>query len=141
VRAGTEIPPGAGDVELVSLTRHFGEVVAVDAISLKIGAGEFVTLLGPSGSGKTTTLMMIAGFVRPTAGEIMLGGRPITRKPAFKRNCNSDSGATSDPPSASGPRAAGAQLAGGARIGGASGAGSGREAARGGTRSVGLCGP
>ncbi|PYN58918.1 MAG: polyamine ABC transporter ATP-binding protein, partial [Candidatus Rokuibacteriota bacterium] len=68
----------AGHLELVGLSRHFGDTLAVDRVSLTILAGEFVTLLGPSGSGKTTTLMMIAGFVRPSAGEIHLAGRPIT---------------------------------------------------------------
>src|SRR5688572_12513830 len=76
----------AGDVELVGLSRRFGEVLAVDRLSLRMGSGECVTLLGPSGSGKTTTLMMIAGFVRPTTGEIYLGGQAITRRPPFKRN-------------------------------------------------------
>jgi ABC-type glutathione transport system ATPase component len=48
------------DVRLVGLTRRFGEVAAVDAVSLEVGRGEFFTLLGPSGSGKTTTLRLIA---------------------------------------------------------------------------------
>src|SRR5439155_19806934 len=76
----------AGHLELVGLSRHFGDTLAVDRVSLTILAGEFVTLLGPSGSGKTTTLMMIAGFVRPSAGEIHLAGRPITRTPPYRRN-------------------------------------------------------
>ena len=48
--------------------------------------GEFLTLLGPSGSGKTTTLIMLAGFERPTRGEILLGGRPVDRLPPYERN-------------------------------------------------------
>ncbi len=59
---------------------------AADDINLEIAAGEFVSLLGPSGSGKTTTLMMIAGFQKPTSGEIMLGDRKIDRVPPHRRN-------------------------------------------------------
>ena len=58
----------AGEVTLVGLTKHFGAVVAVDAIDLHIEGGEFFSLLGPSGCGKTTTLRMVAGFEEPTAG-------------------------------------------------------------------------
>ncbi|MCP4627097.1 MAG: ATP-binding cassette domain-containing protein [bacterium] len=57
-------------INLQSLSRHFGKVVAVNDIYLDIKSGEFMTFLGPSGSGKTTTLMMIAGFLIPTAGDI-----------------------------------------------------------------------
>ena len=52
------------------LTRHFGDVVAVDGVDLDVVDGEFLTLLGPSGSGKTTVLRMIAGFERPDSGTI-----------------------------------------------------------------------
>ena len=55
-------------------------------VSLDIGSGEFLTLLGPSGSGKTTTLMMIAGFETPTAGDIAIDGRSIVTLPPHKRN-------------------------------------------------------
>jgi len=57
----------------------------VDALDLEIERGEFLTLLGPSGSGKTTTLMMLAGFESPTAGEILLDGRPLAHLPPYKR--------------------------------------------------------
>ena len=60
--------------------------MVVRDLDLDIRRGEFLTLLGPSGSGKTTTLMMLAGFETPTAGEILLDGRPITRTPPHKRN-------------------------------------------------------
>jgi putative spermidine/putrescine transport system ATP-binding protein len=63
-----------------------GVTRVVEDLDLDIERGEFLTLLGPSGSGKTTTLMMLAGFESPTAGEIMLEGRPITRTPPHKRN-------------------------------------------------------
>jgi putative spermidine/putrescine transport system ATP-binding protein len=58
---------------------------AVDELSLAIQAGEFLTLLGPSGSGKTTTLMLLAGFEQPSAGEIRLDGQPIQRLPPHRR--------------------------------------------------------
>jgi putative spermidine/putrescine transport system ATP-binding protein len=63
-----------------------GVTLVVRQLDLDIRRGEFLTLLGPSGSGKTTTLMMLAGFESPTAGEILLDGRPITRTPPHKRN-------------------------------------------------------
>ena len=58
---------------------------AVDDLSLQVQAGEFLTLLGPSGSGKTTTLMLLAGFETPTAGQVRLDGRPIERLPPHQR--------------------------------------------------------
>ncbi len=63
-----------------------GSTLVVRDLNLEIQAGEFLSLLGPSGSGKTTTLMMLAGFESPTAGEIFLNGTPITRTPPHKRN-------------------------------------------------------
>jgi putative spermidine/putrescine transport system ATP-binding protein len=63
-----------------------GLSLVVRALDLDIQRGEFLSLLGPSGSGKTTTLMMLAGFESPTAGEILLDGKPITRTPPHKRN-------------------------------------------------------
>jgi len=63
-----------------------GKTLVVRSLDLDIRRGEFLTLLGPSGSGKTTTLMMLAGFESPTAGEILLDGHPITRTPPHKRN-------------------------------------------------------
>ena len=73
-------------LELAGLTKSYGDVRAVAGVDLDIRQGELVVLLGPSGCGKTTTLRMIAGFVAPTAGEIRLGGRDITRQPPWKRN-------------------------------------------------------
>lgn len=63
-----------------------GKNLVVRDLNLEIQRGEFLSLLGPSGSGKTTTLMMLAGFESPTAGEISLDGVPITRTPPHKRN-------------------------------------------------------
>ena len=67
------------------VTKTFGRLIAVDSIDLEVRDGEFVTLLGPSGSGKTTTLNMVAGFLQPTAGQIMIGGRDATHVPPHKR--------------------------------------------------------
>ncbi len=63
-----------------------GEQLVVRSLNLDIQRGEFLSLLGPSGSGKTTTLMMLAGFESPTAGDILLDGHQITRTPPHKRN-------------------------------------------------------
>jgi putative spermidine/putrescine transport system ATP-binding protein len=68
--------------------KAYGDVVAVDGVDLRVGDGEFFTLLGPSGSGKTTTLRMIAGFERPDGGRITLGGEDITRRPPYARDVN-----------------------------------------------------
>ena len=73
-------------ISVRNLTRLYGEVRALDKANLEIGAGEFITLLGPSGSGKTTTLMMIAGFVIPTSGDILVEGQSVVSIPTYKRN-------------------------------------------------------
>jgi putative spermidine/putrescine transport system ATP-binding protein len=73
------------DVRLEGLAKSYGHVRAVDGVSLTIGQGEFVTLLGPSGSGKTTTLMILAGFVAPDAGDVFIGGTRMTETPAHRR--------------------------------------------------------
>jgi spermidine/putrescine transport system ATP-binding protein len=79
---------GGGRVQLFDLAKRFGEVTAVDGISLDIPAGEFFSLLGPSGCGKTTTLRMIAGFERPDAGRILLDGRDMAQTPPNQRPVN-----------------------------------------------------
>jgi spermidine/putrescine transport system ATP-binding protein len=81
-------PEPSPEISLVHLTKRFGEVVAVDDISLTIGSGEFFSLLGPSGCGKTTTLRMIGGFDLPTAGTIELRGSDVSRQPPDKRPVN-----------------------------------------------------
>ena len=72
-------------VELQGCTKDYGGVRAVDALDLTIFEGEFLSLLGPSGCGKTTTLSLIAGFVEPTAGRILIDGEDVTGRPAHLR--------------------------------------------------------
>jgi spermidine/putrescine transport system ATP-binding protein len=76
------------DVRLERVTKQFGDVVAVDDLSLDISEGEFFSMLGPSGCGKTTTLRMIGGFEDPSAGTIYLGGRDVTDLPPYRRDVN-----------------------------------------------------
>ncbi|QBC32865.1 MULTISPECIES: ABC transporter ATP-binding protein [Pandoraea] len=74
------------NVSLRSLRKQYGNAAAVADFSLEIADGELVAFLGPSGCGKTTTLRMVAGFVEPTAGEIWIGGKEVSRLPAHRRN-------------------------------------------------------
>ncbi len=76
------------DVRLDRVTKRFGDVAAVDDLSLDIVEGEFFSMLGPSGCGKTTTLRMIGGFEEPTFGTVYLGGRDVTDLPPYKRDVN-----------------------------------------------------
>jgi len=89
-RAAAPAASAAGAEPLVRFTgvqkTYDGVQLVVKQLDLDIQRGEFLTLLGPSGSGKTTTLMMLAGFESPTAGDILLDGKPITRTPPHKRN-------------------------------------------------------
>ncbi len=75
-------------VELRQVSKRFGDIAAVDDVSLQIADGEFFSLLGPSGCGKTTTLRMIAGFEIPTAGEISIQGQPMGATPPYRRPVN-----------------------------------------------------
>jgi len=75
-------------VQFLAVSRYFGEVKAVDGVDLEIRDGEFFSMLGPSGSGKTTCLRMIAGFDRPTAGQIFLYGQDVSSLPPYDRNVN-----------------------------------------------------
>ena len=75
-------------VRFTGVSRHFGEVRAVDGVNLDIWDGEFFSLLGPSGSGKTTCLRMIAGCDQPTAGAIALYGQDVTTRPPYERDVN-----------------------------------------------------
>jgi putative spermidine/putrescine transport system ATP-binding protein len=82
----TQAPPA--DVRLERISKRFGEVTAVDDVTLEVARGEFFTMLGPSGSGKTTTLRLIAGFERPDTGRIELGGADVTRVAPYARDVN-----------------------------------------------------
>ena len=75
-------------IRLDRVSRQFGDVKAVDDVSLDISDGEFFTLLGPSGSGKTTSLRLIAGFDHPSAGRILLHGEDVTNLPPYEREVN-----------------------------------------------------
>src|SRR5215210_5595625 len=81
--------PAGGHVRLEGLTKRYGAFEAVRGIDLDIPPGEFFCLLGPSGCGKTTTLRMIAGFERPSAGSVVLDGKDVSDTPPNKRNVNS----------------------------------------------------
>lgn len=73
-------------IRFENLTKRYGNFVAVDNVNLEIHPGEFVTILGPSGSGKTSLLMLLAGFVAPDSGSIMLGDRDVARTPPYQRD-------------------------------------------------------
>lgn len=73
-------------VELVGVTKRYGQVTAVDSVSLAVKPGSFTTLLGPSGCGKTTLLRIIAGFIDSDAGDTLINGRSQRGLPAFKRS-------------------------------------------------------
>jgi spermidine/putrescine transport system ATP-binding protein len=77
-----------GHVELVDLAKRYGSHEAVCGIAVDIPPGEFFSLLGPSGCGKTTTLRMIAGFERPSAGRVLLDGKDVSDTPPNRRNVN-----------------------------------------------------
>ncbi len=83
-------PPSAvlHAVRFNHVSRHFGEVKAVDAVTLDIPEGEFFSMLGPSGSGKTTCLRLIAGFDQPTSGQIYLYGKNVSSLPPYERDVN-----------------------------------------------------
>ena len=76
------------DVYLDAVCKQFGDVWALNPISLSIARGEFFSLLGASGSGKTTTLRLIAGFEQPTSGRVFLRGRDVTWTAPYERNVN-----------------------------------------------------
>jgi putative spermidine/putrescine transport system ATP-binding protein len=75
-------------VSLEGVVKRFGDVVAVDGVTLDVAEGEFFSMLGPSGSGKTTCLRMIAGFEAPTEGRVLLGGQDVTPLAPYERDVN-----------------------------------------------------
>jgi ABC-type Fe3+/spermidine/putrescine transport system ATPase subunit len=75
-------------IELVGLSKRYGGALAVADLDLKIPEGAFFALLGPSGCGKTTTLRMVGGFEKPTAGRIHLAGRDVSGRPPHRRSVN-----------------------------------------------------
>src|SRR5699024_12550408 len=77
----------SSDIKIRNLIKRFGDTTALEDINIDMQDGEFFALLGPSGCGKTTTMRAIAGFEKPTSGEIYMGGEMINSKPANKRNC------------------------------------------------------
>src|SRR3954469_6477010 len=87
-RSRLATPSAPPDISLAGLRKQFGDVAAVDDVHLDIAKGEFFTMLGPSGSGKTTTLRLIAGFERPDAGRVSLGGIDVTDLPPYERDVN-----------------------------------------------------
>jgi len=73
------------DITLQHVVKQYGDVTIIDQLSLHVAHGEFFTLLGPSGCGKTTLLRMIAGFIIPDAGQVLIGDEDVTYLPAYKR--------------------------------------------------------
>ncbi len=76
-------------LEIAKVNKHFGDFRAVDDIDFSVAeGGDFFSILGPSGCGKTTLLRMIAGFIKPTAGEIRISGKDMSGIPPNKRPVN-----------------------------------------------------
>jgi putative spermidine/putrescine transport system ATP-binding protein len=73
-------------ISIRSLTKAHGALTVLDGVDLDVRSGEFMTLLGPSGSGKTTLLMVIAGFIRPSSGQVLVGDKDMTRVPPHRRD-------------------------------------------------------
>ncbi len=76
------------DIEFHGVSKHFGDVKAVDNVSLSVARGSFFSFLGPSGCGKTTSLRLIAGFEQPTHGDVYIGGEAMIGVPPHKRPVN-----------------------------------------------------
>ena len=73
-------------VSLRGVAKTYGDAVAVESLSLDVRRGELLCLLGPSGCGKTTTLRIVAGFIEPTAGSVLIDGKDMTREPPYRRD-------------------------------------------------------
>ena len=76
------------DVSFRGVSKHYGDVKAVDSVDFEIVRGSFVSFLGPSGCGKTTSLRIIAGFEQPSAGDVLIEGRSVVGVPAYRRPVN-----------------------------------------------------
>src|SRR3954465_7844714 len=76
------------DIHVEGVTKRFGDMTAVDDLTVSIPRGSFFAMLGPSGCGKTTTLRMIGGFEDPTRGGVFLGGADVTDHPPYRRDVN-----------------------------------------------------
>jgi ABC-2 type transport system ATP-binding protein len=75
------------EIEVGNLTKTYGKVVALDGVSLEVGAGEILGLLGPNGAGKSTLMKIVVGILRPTTGYVKVGGSDVAKEPeAAKRN-------------------------------------------------------
>ncbi len=85
-QSAVTVTSSGAQVRLRQLSKSFGTAPAVDDVSLDVPAGAFVSLLGPSGSGKTTTLNLIAGFLAPDKGDILIDERSVADVPPHKRN-------------------------------------------------------
>jgi putative spermidine/putrescine transport system ATP-binding protein len=85
-REGAGLGGGGAPIAFKGIAKRYGEIDALAGFSLDIAAGEFVTFLGPSGSGKTTALNILAGFIEPSDGDVLIDGVSITRVPTEKRN-------------------------------------------------------
>ena len=84
--AAVEFPPGGAAVEFRGIRRSYGGTHALAGLDLALHPGELLALLGPSGCGKTTALRLLAGFDRPTAGQVLIDGRDVTGVPASRRD-------------------------------------------------------
>ena len=84
----TNTQPEDGFLTIENLAKRFGDVTAVNEVSLSIRKGEIFALLGSSGSGKSTLLRMLAGFETPSSGRILLNGRDIADLPPYERPIN-----------------------------------------------------
>ncbi|WP_433995603.1 ABC transporter ATP-binding protein [Bradyrhizobium genosp. SA-3] len=76
----------SAQIEFCDVTKLYGAVAAVKNLSLTVRHGEFLTILGPSGSGKTTALMLLAGFVAPSKGDILISGKSVAAVPSYRRD-------------------------------------------------------
>ena len=86
LEAGRATERRSSSLQLLGLRKQFGQLTAIDGVSLDVAAGEFLTLLGSSGSGKSTTLMSVAGFVQPSAGQVLINGIDQTHTPPYRRD-------------------------------------------------------